>query len=233
MYLKDTLTIVTIPDYDRFSMRTGILDVYRKTFSDDIVFVVEKITNVLSAYIRQEFSLDINLQKGLNEDRYNNIWFYICDKEALSDVYSTLVKDFYKYTNVLCVDPGVLLFEDSINYMFKVPFGLWNGARLLATKAIKCNKSYYKTLKFQLSVLKLDVEKEIESDFSHYRSKKYKYLDYGVILSKREHLKNIGYFIEQENRNFICSALDYAHNSLYTTEYSHELYTYKLQQEGA
>lgn len=229
MYSKDTLTIVTIPNYKLFSTRAALVKMYSEVFQDNVIFVIENMTNVLSAYLKEILDgTGKNFLAGLNMINNQDVGVYKCNENrCLSEVYSDICFKL-KYDYYLCVDPGVLIFDSQISRILGIPFQNALGARLLATKDASFTFEGTGKLRFHLDIVYGDLWGKISEDFSPFSSKKYSKEDYGVLLCRGDFLTNVGYFQAGYNRNFVHTSLVHAAHGGYDVEYSDDLYTYTI-----
>jgi hypothetical protein len=229
MFSRDTLIIVTIPDFKSFNKRIRLLDSYNALFKTNIVYVVENMTNVLSAYLKECLDLDIKyFSEGVTVDYSTNTFIYNTKGQAISTAYNHII-DELEYNFYFCVDPGVLLYENVVSTIRKVPFRKVLGARFTSVENV-ANIRQDKELSFILDIVQKDIGDEISSDFCMFPNKEYKNRQYGVLLSRGSFLNSVGGFIPLMNRNFVHTAADMAAISGYELEFSHEFFTFKLME---
>jgi len=228
MFFKDTLTIVTIPDYSSFTKRMRLVRMYRDLFRTKIIFVIEKNTRVFDAALKLELDIDTKIKNGLNLYFSESMGVYQINNESISDAYTNICNklpfDFF-----CCIDPGVLTFSSHMQLLNRLPYNKWTGAKLLHTKLAAYSPLTGEKPEFILDLELRDYGNFPESDFGPFMGESNDITDYGVLLSRREFLKEAGMFESGANRNFVHSPVILASVTNYTVEYSHELFTYKYR----
>jgi len=200
---------------------------YNSVFDNNIIYVVENMTNLLSAYLKEELGLSVkSFQKGLTMDTRKDIGVYKGTSSFISDMYTTIC-DNVRYDFYLCLDPGVLIFDYVLSSLKDIPFRTYLGARTLATKPIRYTDIRDEKVLLGLSLLYRDLGKGIGDDFCSFSSKMYSKVDYGVLLCRRDYLLNVGLFESVRKVDFVHTATHNASFGQYDVEYSHDLYTYK------
>jgi len=204
---------------------------YKNVFGNNIIYVIENMTNTLSAYLKEELGLSIKyFAKGLNMDPRLNIGVFKCSNKFISDVYTDLC-DNNKYDFYCCVDPGVLVFEYPMSKFLKIPFDTFLGVRFIGTKDAQYLNIKKERMNLELDLLYKDLGKNIENDFCSFSNKKYSKEDYGVLLCRRSFLLNTGLFAHALQNDFVHTVIDSVYVSDFDIEYSHDLYTFKLGKE--
>lgn len=230
MYSRDTLTIVTIPDYKLYKEKAFLIDMYRNMCGSHTIFVIEKMTKNVSSYLKQALNTNIRFAEGLTFDYEHLIGVYNCKEgESVSDAYNFLCTEFI-YGYYCCVDPLVFTYESTISGINEIPFKKNIGARFVATRTTsKFYEDNTGRRNLELNLYKKDIENEFYRDFSVFPSKKYSITDYGVLLCRRDFLVKSGLFGKGYNRDFVYTACLHAASTDYNVEYSNSFFTYKAE----
>lgn len=219
---------MTVPSNFTFRQRTKFIDMYRDLFSDNIVYVIEKMTPLLSTYLKEALSVSLKkYKKGLNMDHYYNIGVYNGTGRSTSTVYNDIINstDFEFYCSV---EPGVVLFENVISTLNKTPFTSITGARFIASKYIYSLEDL-PTLEITNELVAKDLDNDLINDFYFFPDKVYKRCQYSVLLSRKDYIKSSKLFKHTLGNCFVFTAASRASTSIYNTQFSSEYHLYQFR----
>lgn len=231
MYSKDILKVVTIPKDCNIVVQNSLIQNYKSVFKSDVVFVIERMTNVLSALLKKELNLDISyFKKGLNEGR-DNKFIYKCKPNSSTSLIYNIIYDTLEYRYYMFVDPKVVFYKRPLKLFTDIVLPQYQGAISLATKEIDYNSLFSPITELRLDLLYIDLKHKIRQDFCSFSNKEYNKEDYGVLLCRRQFITDIGGFDNLCPPPFVHTATDLASAVGFDLEYSHDLYTYRIKGE--